>query len=513
MKKRFSRRGIFQAAGAGAAAAMLPSAAEAAATVAEAQGVYEKIGVKPFINMTATFTVNGGAPVLPEVWQAMEAASVLAVNLDELMDSAGARVAELLGAEAAIITNGAAAGLAHATAACIAGGDPEKMKRLPHTDGMKNEVLIAKQSRNDYDHAYRTAGGRLIEFDTVEEFHAALGHKTAAVVVLGTGEAKGKVRLEQIAEAAHKLGVPVIVDAAAELPNPPNPYLSRGADLVAYSGGKILRGPQGAGLLIGRKDLIRAAWSNSAPHHGYGRCMKVSKEEIVGMVVAVEIYRSKRKLQAEYAQWESWYKLIAGEIGAIPGVSTKMIGPAGASPFPVMTVAWDPQKIKLTGDDVHQHLLNGNPRIMSHAGGESTSFMIRAVAMRPEHPALVAKRLSEIFRAGASHAPKSVAPPAFDVTGSWEVEIEFSSGKAKHTLVFDPAGSDASKRRGLHIGQSARQRFQAKLDGDSILVNSTLPLEGMSIHYTFTGKVQQGAMSGEISLGEFGKGRFTARRA
>lgn len=512
MSKRWSRRGIFQAAGAGAAAAMLPSAAEAAATLAEAQSVYAKLGVKPFINMTATYTINGGAPILPEVRQAMDSASQLAVNLDELMERAGARVAELLGGEAAIITSGAAAALCHGTAACIAGGDPEKMKRLPDSYGMKNEVLIAKQSRNDYDHAFRTAGGKLVEFDTAEEFHAALSHRTAMVAVLGTGEAKAQIRLEQIAEAAHKRGVPVIVDAAAELPHPPNPYLSRGADLVAYSGGKILRGPQGAGVLLGRKDLVRAAWSNSAPHHGYGRAMKVSKEEIVGMVVALELFRSTRKIPAEYAVWESWYKMIAGEIGAISGVTTKILPPAGASPFPVMSVAWDPAKIKLTGQEVHDQLLNGNPRIMSHAGGEATSFVIRAVAMRPEHPALVAKRLSEVFRSGMGKTSKTGAAPAVDVTGSWEVDIEFSSGKTRHTLVFDPASGNSNKRRGLHIGQTARQRFQAKLEGDAILVNSTLPLEGMTVHYAFSGKVQGNAMTGEISLGEFGKGRFTARR-
>ncbi|MBI3207668.1 MAG: aminotransferase class V-fold PLP-dependent enzyme, partial [Candidatus Solibacter usitatus] len=374
-----SRRRVFQTAGVAGAGSML-----AAAPAAPPTNVYTRLGVRPFINMTATYTINGGAPMLPEVKQAMEDASQWAVNLDELMEKAGARVAELLGAEGAMITAGCAAALCHATAACIAGGDPEKMKRLPGNTGNPHQILIAAQSRNDYDHAFRTAGGRLVEFATREQFYSRLGHGTAAVMVLGTAEARGPLRLEEIAEAAHKAGVRVIVDAAAELPVKPNPYLSRGADLVAYSGGKILRGPQSAGILMGRKNLIRAAWVNSSPHHGYGRAMKVSKEEIAGMVTAVESFVSKRDLKAEYRQWESWYRIISDEITTIPGVTTKMQPPAGASPFPVMNVAWDAKRIPLTGEEVHKLLLDGEPRIMSHAEGEATNFLIRAVAMRPE---------------------------------------------------------------------------------------------------------------------------------
>jgi len=507
-KSRISRRTLFQSAGTTAAAGLLP----AAAAPSTASNVYTRLGVTPFINMTATFTINGGAPMLPEVKQAMDDASNWAVNLDELMDKAGARVAELLGAESAIITGGCAAALCHGTAACIAGGDPEKMKRLPDSSGMRNEVLIAKQSRNDYDHAYRTGGGRMVEYDTKEEFFAALGHRTAMVVVLGTGEARGKLRLEEIAAAAHKLGIPVIVDAAAELPIKPNPYLSRGADLVAYSGGKILRGPQSAGILAGRKDLIRAAWWNSAPHHAYGRAMKVSKEEIVGMVTALELFHSTRDLKAEYRMWESWYQLIAAELAKIPGVSTKPIPPAGASPFPVLQVSWDTARIPIIGERVHDLLLNGEPRIMSHAGGESTSFVIRAVAMRPEHPPLVAKRLTEVFRGATASTKPAEVPPAADLTGAWEVDLEFSSGKTRHTLTFDPPRGKPSQLRGLHVGQSARSRFKGSINGQQVQVQSQLPLEGMQIHYRFSGKVEGDMFSGELSLGEFGTGRFSARR-
>lgn len=504
---RFSRRQVFRS---GAAAMMLPAASAAAPAKSSTGNVYTRLGVKPFINMTATYTINGGAPMLDEVKQAMEDASRWAVNLDELMEKAGARTAELLGAEAAIITCGCAAALVHATAAAIAGGDPEKMKKLPDTTGLPNEILIARQSRNDYDHAFRAPGGKLIEYDSKEEFYAALSNRTAMVAVLGTAEGKQKIRLEEIAEAAHKRGIPVIVDAAAELPVRPNPYLSRGADLAAYSGGKILRGPQSAGVLAGRKDLVSAAWWNSSPHHALGRSMKVSKEEIAGMVAAIEAFHGKRNLEAEYQTWRGWYQQIAAELAKIPGVTTKMNPPAGASPFPTMEVAWDPRKLHLTGGQMYEQLLNGEPRIMSHAGGEATSFLIRAVAMRPEHPAMVARRLTEIFAGASTAPPKAESPSSANLAGAWELDLKFVSGSARHTLVFDTAA--AGRLQGLHIGLHAKGKVKGKTDGQNIEFVSVLPVEGMQLQYRFRGSIHGERLSGEVELGEFGRATWSARR-
>src|SRR5262245_15643569 len=286
----WTRRDIVRVGGmataAGVIGAVAPSEAAASsprtdATPAPAEPpspeVYTRIGVRPFINLTGTYTINGGALTLPEVRDASGRAAAHAVDLDELMEKVGGRIAELLGTEGAIVTCGAAAALTSATAACIAGADPELIQQLPDLTGLKDEVIMPKESRNVYDHAFRTLGVRMVEVDTLEAFHAALGHRTAMVAVLGTGEARGPIRLEQIVAATRQAGVPVIVDAAAELPIKPNPYLTRGADLVAYSGGKTLRGPQCAGLLLGRKDLVWAAFMNGAPHHAFGRMMKVSK--------------------------------------------------------------------------------------------------------------------------------------------------------------------------------------------------------------------------------------------
>ncbi|HLV00320.1 MAG TPA: aminotransferase class V-fold PLP-dependent enzyme, partial [Acidobacteriota bacterium] len=391
--------------------------------------VFTRVGVRPFISLTATITINGGSHSLPEVKQAIFEAATYKVNLFELMDKVGERLSELLGCEAAIVTSGAAAALTHATSACLAGGDPELIQQLPDLTGLKTEVVIPRQSRNTYDHAIRSLGVKIIEIDSPEEFYAALGPNTAMIGVLGTGESKGKIRLEEMAEMARKLGIPILVDAAAEIPSKPNVYLSRGADLVAYSGGKVLRGPQCAGLLIGRKDLVRAAWVNSAPHHSFGRAMKVGKEEIMGMLAAIEVLMSQGT-EGVFAQWRSWLEEISRAVTAVDGVHTKMADPEGASPYPTMTVEWDPEKISLTAGEVNDLLMNGEPRIASHASGDGHSFRIRPAAMRPGDAEVAGRRLSEIFR----NAPRGIQrstpqKPVADLSGTWEVAVQFESGK------------------------------------------------------------------------------------
>ncbi|MBM3727777.1 MAG: aminotransferase class V-fold PLP-dependent enzyme [Acidobacteria bacterium] len=510
-----SRRAVLAGAGLAAAAAPAPGAAPAAEKASPSgpsPDVYTRAGIKPFINLTATFTINGGTLTLPEVKRAMDDASYFSVNLDEVMDKVGVRLAELLGCGFGIVTPGASAAITLGTMACMTGGDPEKMKLLPDASTLRNEVIITRQSRNDYDHAFRSAGARLIEVDTREEFHNALGHKTAMVAILGTAEARGNIRLEEIAEAAHKAGVPVFVDAAAELPLRPNPFLSRGADLVAYSGGKILRGPQCAGLLLGRRDLVKAAFLNSAPHHGYGRALKVGKEEIMGMLTAVEMFVHKRKLEEEYRVWESWYGVISNEISRIPSVRTRVIPAAGASPFPVLEVTWDPKQVAITAGEVGEAFLNGEPRIMSHASGDGSSFIIRPVSMKPEHPPLVAARLAAILRGAPKSRPAAAPrPPAADLSGEWEVAIQFVSGATTHTLALTAKGSSVS---GIQAGRITRGRIAGKVDGPTVTLNGTLPYEGYRLQYHFKGDLSADGRSfaGDVGLGEYGSAKFTARR-
>ena len=507
-KAKTSRRTLLQTGGAGAAAWLGGSPFAAAATNTGSPQVYTRIGVKPFINLTATLTINGGSLILPEVREAMDEASRWSVNIDELMEKAGAQLAEWMGSEAAIVTSGTAGALTHATAACVAGGDPEKMKQLPILTGLKSDVIMPRQSRNEYDHAIRSVGVRIVEVDTPHEFEEALTDQVAMIAVLGTGEAQGKVRLEQMAAAARKRSIPVLVDAAAELPARPNTYLARGADMVAYSGGKILRGPQCAGVLIGRRDLIRAAWLNSAPHHGFGRAMKAGKEEIMGLLAAMDMYFHKRDIPSEYRQWESWYANITAEITRVPGVKTRVIPAAGASPFPVLEISW---KSALTAGELYKLLLDGEPRIMSHAAGDGDSFLLRPVAMKPGDDKLVAGRLREIFAA----APKSKPAPArislaVNPTGQWDMDVEFARGASRHALLLQVTGG---RLTGSHRGTHAHGDVDGTISGDRIRFRSTLPVEGVRLVYTFQGTISGDRMSGEVDLGEYGAATWKARRS
>ena len=503
MKPSLTRRDVFRAGAVGAAASRIGAAN------ASESNIYTRIGVRPFINLTATYTINGGTLTLPEVKRAMEEASHHPVNIDELMEKAGARLAQLLGSESAIVTAGSAAALAHATAACVAGADPEMMQQLPDLRGLKDQVIAPRQSRHVYDHAIRSVGVKIVEVDSREEFYAALGKRTAMIAVLGTGEARGKLRLEEMAEAGRKHGVPVLVDAAAELPLRPNPYLSRGADMVAYSGGKIIRGPQCAGLLLGRRDLVRAAWLNSSPHHAFGRSMKVGKEEIMGMLAAIEVWTGKRDMQAEYREWESWYASISDTITAVAGVRTELRPPLGASPFPVLNVEWDPARIGLTAGELGRMLLDGEPRIMSHAEGDGNSFVIRPAAMKPGEYKLVARRLHDIFSKAQPRVPPALAPPAADVAGRWDVEMEFACGSARHRLFLETSGNRVT---GTHFGRSLTGELNGVIDGDRVRFRSSFPYEGTRLSYEFSGAVEGDRISGEVSLGEYGQARFTAQR-
>ena len=507
-----SRRDVFYAGGIAAGGLAAKGSISAAPAKTAGQEVYTRIGVQPFINCTATYTINGGSAMLPEVIATIEQASHYHVNLDELMEKVGDRLAQLLQVEWGIVTAGAAAALTHATAGCIAGADPEKMQRLPNLEGLKNEVIMPRESRNPYDHAVRTLGVKVIEVNSPAELRAAIGPRTALVEVLGNHFGGAKLDLKDVAPIARKAGIPILVDGAADYLIVPNPYLALGADLVAYSGGKIIRGPQTAGLLVGRRDLVRAAWANSAPHHAFGRAVKVSKEEIVGMLRAVEVWRTERDVQADFREWQSWYEHITEQITQVPGVRAEVRGPARGGPFPTLNVSWDPEKIGLTAGAVGRQLLDGKPRIMSHAEGEGHSFLIRPVAMNPGEYKIVAQRLYEIFRAapqgGAAQA--QLAAPAMDISGTWSVDIEYEVGSARHRVVLAAKGNEIT---GSHEGWAYHGDVRGKMDGERVELRSSLPAEGTRLSYTFRGSVSGGVITGTVDLGEYGRGRWRAVRA
>lgn len=509
---KISRRSLLRSGGwsaAGLLAAHDGAGAAPAPRTEPPPDVYTRLGVKPFINCTATYTINGGSRLLPEVIEAVEQASYYHVNLDELMEAAGRRLAQLLGVEWALVTSGAAAALTLATCACVAGTDPEKMKQLPNLTGLKNEVLIPRSSQNQYFHAIRAAGVEMVEVDSAEELQRAIGPRTAMAIVLGNRFDQVRLGLAEVAAVLRPAGIPILVDAAADYPIVPNPYIAAGADMVAYSGGKIIRGPQSAGLLIGREDLVRAAWANSAPHHAFGRMMKVSKEEIVGMVTAIEVWFAKRNLEAEYQEWRSWYDHISRRITAVDGVTTKVTGPQRGGPFPGLLISWDPAKIGLTAGELYEILLNGEPRIMTHASGPGHSFLLRPVAMKPHEYKLVAERLYEVFRNAPKPKPHRLAQPAADVSGRWDVRVKYQLGEADHMLFLEARGNHIV---GTHVATRWRGEVKGTIDGDKIALASSIPFEGANLIFEFTGTVSGDTMSGSLQPDEYPKASWTARR-
>ncbi|MCE5257616.1 MAG: aminotransferase class V-fold PLP-dependent enzyme, partial [Chloroflexi bacterium] len=285
---------------------------------------FASLGVRPLINCQGTYTILSGSRALPQVAEAMLLATEGYVQMDELMEAIGRRLHDLTGAPWGYISSGCAAALCELTCAAIAGGDPEKMARLPDTSGMPNEIIIQHGHRNAYDRAMRAAGGVMVEVESPAELETAFSARTALVFVVGDQAHLGQICTADMIAAAHRHGTPCLVDAAAERPDIPNRYMALGADAVTYSGGKCLRGPQASGLVLGNKALLQAAYLNSAPHHGLGRPMKAGKEEVMGLLAAVEAWVAGRDHAAEWKRWEGWLATIASALAGLPSLITSI---------------------------------------------------------------------------------------------------------------------------------------------------------------------------------------------
>ncbi|HEY3120004.1 MAG TPA: aminotransferase class V-fold PLP-dependent enzyme [Vicinamibacteria bacterium] len=498
------------------AAPSLP--APAAAGLRVGPEIYQSIGVRPFVNARGTYTILSGSTMLPEVRAAMEAAAQHYVHLDELAEAVGARLAALTGAEWGLVTVGCAAALTHATAACVAGGNPDLHVRIPNLSGFaKDEAIIPKHSRNVYDAALRAVGVRVIEVTTPAELEAALGPRTAVVYILAGPEAdESALPTKVIASIAQPRGVPVLVDAAAEILTVPNVHLKDGATLVAYSGGKCLRGPQAAGLLLGRKDLVRAAWVHSAPHHGYSRSMKVGKEEAIGMLMAVEMWM-KRDHDAEWKQWTSWLEQIGRRVSTIDGVTTSIVQPRGLSNrMPSLRVFWDRKRLGLSGDAVIKTLFDSEPRISMFAARHETDPSLTGVQVNPYMMApgdekVVADRLYALLTSPSrKDDTDGSASPAADLSGQWEVRIDYTAGASNHTLNLRQRGNEID---GAHRGDYVSRDLTGTIDGDRVRLRSAYSEQnGDALNYTFTGKVTGDEMAGTLDMGEYLTGRWTAKR-
>ncbi|MDA0206519.1 MAG: aminotransferase class V-fold PLP-dependent enzyme [Acidobacteria bacterium] len=515
-KTELSRRSLFQGSGLTALAA-LGVAVPAEAALEVGPNLYESIGVRPIINAKGTFTIVSGSQSLPEVKMAMMEASKHFVHIDELMDAVGARIAELTQADSAIVTCGCASALTHATAACIAGGDPEKIQRLPDLNGLKSEVVVPNYSRNVYDHAIRAVGVKMITVDSLDAMRRAITDKTAMVTIMAQPADRGEFGLEPVAKVAHEFGIPVLVDAAAEGLTIPNVHLERGADLVAYSGGKAMRGPQTAGLLLGRTDLIRAAWTNSSPHHTFGRAMKVGKEEIMGMLAAVEMW-VKRDHDAEFKEWERWLDIIATEVKKVDGVTIEVRQPRGLSNYtPSLRISWDSAKLGVYGEEVERELYAGTPRILLANGsgdrrtGGTSSVGISPWQMMPGNAETIAKALHEKLTTPnvMTKAGDFTFPDAANVDGYWDVTIDYELSPAEHSLVFEQNGETLA---GYHRGDRTGGNLSGYVEGNRAVFTSRHRWEGASFGFAFNGTVDGDSMEGEVDLGEYFTAPFKATR-
>jgi L-seryl-tRNA(Ser) seleniumtransferase len=321
--------------------------------------VYRRLGVRPFINARGTWTYLSGSLELPEVRRAADAASRHFVDMFELQRAAGRRLAELSGAESGIVTSGAAGAMAAATAACMAGTDPAKVWQLPDTTGMKNEVVMLG-GRSAFDSAIRLTGGKLVLVRSLDDLPGSLNDRTAMVYTTWLGD-----RLERALGITKKAGVPLLLDDAAGIPPISNLslYARMGIDLFCFSGGKGLRGPQCSGLLLGRKDLIEAALAQCSPWEGaVCRAMKVGKEEIIGVLAAVESWM-KQDLEALNKAWSRRVDRIAKVVETVPGVTTEIKIPEGGNRYPTLTVKWDEQAWGFSVADCDRELREGEPRI------------------------------------------------------------------------------------------------------------------------------------------------------
>ncbi|HYM12378.1 MAG TPA: aminotransferase class V-fold PLP-dependent enzyme [Bryobacterales bacterium] len=406
----------------GGLAAAAPAAAAAHKTTATARSIYDELGVRTLINGQGVVTFYSCTLMPPDVHRAMERASEHYVEIVELQRAVGARLAKFVGTEAAMVCSGSAACIAQATAGCLAGIDPDKIFRLPDTEGMKNEVIITH--RSPWDRGIALTGAKLVIVRSLDELESAINDKTA-MMEYTYGE-NGPVKLEDAIAICKRRGVPLMLDGAATCP----PFerlktlASYGADLFCVSGGKGLLGPQCSGILFGRKDLIEAALHNGSPYEGsICRPMKVGKEEIVGALAAVE-WSSKRDYKADCRVWESRLQYIAKTVNAIPGVEAEIYYRKQGNEVPHLAVRWDEDAFGLTKQDCIEALRNGEPHIEVYngmgrelvrrqdpqpkqerrSGDANYVISITSNTLQPGDEKLVAARLKEILKPASDRA-------------------------------------------------------------------------------------------------------------
>jgi len=389
----------------GAIGSVIPSSFAVAAPGAE-RDVFTELGLRTFINAAGTYTAMTASLMPEEVIEAINSSAKKFAMLNEVQDKAGAKIAEMCHAEAAMVSAGCWSAMVLGMAGVLTGNDPKKIAQLPflQNTSMKSEVILQKSHMNGYEHSLTNTGVTLIPVETNQEAENAINEKTAMMWFLNREAPAGKIQHEEWLSIAKKHGLPAMIDLAADVPPVENlwKYNDMGFDLVCISGGKAICGPQSAGILMGKKDLIAAARLNGPPNGGnIGRGMKVNKEEIIGMYVALDIY-VKRDHNKEWKMWEDQIAVINNAVKNIGGVTTEIIIPPIANHSPSLEISWDNSKVKITRDAFADKLRQGSPSIEVVSWEKENSIRLTVFMLKPHEEKIVASRIKEeLVRASA----------------------------------------------------------------------------------------------------------------
>ncbi|MCP4975006.1 MAG: aminotransferase class V-fold PLP-dependent enzyme [Maribacter sp.] len=358
---------------------------------------FKELGLRTFINAAGTYTAMTGSLMHKEVTSAISYGATEYVNLDELHDKVGERIAELLGCEYATVSSGAFGAMTIGLAGIMCGMDEKKVAQLPDTTGLKNEVIVQKAHDIGYTHALINTGAKIIQVTTAKELEKAINEKTAMLWFLNANTEQGEIKWEEFIGLANKHGIPSFIDCAADVPPVENlfKFTKLGFDLVAFSGGKGIRGPQSAGLLLGNRKFIEAARLHTPPRGTtIARGMKVNKEEVLGMMVALELYLA-RDHDKEWKLWERQIKLISDNALTVKGVETEIHVPPHANHVPSLRIRWDENIVKISKDDMRKKLRDGHPSIETVGNKEAVG--ITTWMMDPGQERIVAQRVKEVL--------------------------------------------------------------------------------------------------------------------
>jgi uncharacterized pyridoxal phosphate-dependent enzyme len=385
-----------------ASAAPVPAQPEKISGFGSSGNVYQELGVATVINGQGTMTTLGGSLIRPEVEAVMALATKHFVSIPELERAAGERIAQMLklpDGYSALVTSGAAAAIQSGLAGLLTGDNEQLIQQLPDLTGLKSEVLIQKAHRNPFDHQLRATGVKLVVIETRDELRNAVGPKTAMMHFSNFANSAGQIKVEEWLKLAKEHNLPAMIDAAADTPPVSHlwDYANMGYDMITFSGGKAIRGPQCAGLLLGRKEMVHNALLNNSPFEDtLGRGQKVGKEEIVGMIKALELYLNEDQ-EALTKQWWSRLDKISTEVTKVPGVSTAYFVPDVANHVPHVQINWDPRRIALATHEAAGLLRKGTPSIVVES--TETGLAMNSFMLQPGEDAIVGAKIAELLRA------------------------------------------------------------------------------------------------------------------